>query len=64
MKEKWYKHKPEVNKCNILWGFTVQTDHQIHRRRRPDVIVVHKDKNRGQIIDFSYLMMEEWVPKN
>ena len=45
-------------------GLHSTTDHQIHRRRRPDVIVVHKDKNRGQIIDFAYLMMEEWVPKN
>ena len=56
MKEKWYKHKPEVvmenYKCKILWEFTVQTDHEIYGRR-PDVIVVQKDKNLCQMIDFA-----------
>ena len=55
MKEKWYEHKPEVlmenNKCKILWDFTVQTDHEIYGRR-PDIILVQKDKNLCQIIDF------------
>ena len=56
MKEKWYEHKPEVvmenHKCKILWDFTVQTDHEI-RGRRPDVVVVQKDENLCQIIDFA-----------
>ena len=56
MKEKWYEHKPEVlmenNKCKILWDFTVQTDHEIYGRR-PDIILVQKDKNLCQIIDFA-----------
>ena len=34
---KWYKHEPEkvVEKdlCNILWDFTIQTDHFIEARR-------------------------------
>ena len=55
VKEKWYEHKPEVvmetDKCMILWDFTVQTDHEIYRRK-PDVIAVQKDKNHCQIIDF------------
>ena len=47
MKENWYEHEPEVvmenDKCKILWDFTVQTDHE--NGRRPDIIVVQKDKN-------------------
>ena len=42
----------ENDKYKILWDFTVQTDHEIHGRR-PDVIVVQKDKNLFQIIDFA-----------
>ena len=56
VKEKWYKHKPDVvmenDKCKILWDFTIQTDHEIYGRR-PDVIVVQKDKNLCQIINFA-----------
>ena len=48
MKEKWYEHTREVvmenDKCKILWDFRVQTDHEMSGRR-PDVIVVEKDKN-------------------
>ena len=55
VKEKWYENKPEVvmenDKCKILWDFTVQTDHEIYGRR-PDVIVIQKDKNICQIVDF------------
>ena len=51
MKEKWYKHNPEVvmekDKCKILRDFTIQMDHEICGRR-PEVIVVQKD-----IIDFT-----------
>ena len=36
----------------ILLDFKVQTDHKIYGRR-PDVIVVQKDKNLRQIIDFA-----------
>ena len=56
VKEKWYKHKLEVvmenDRCKILWDFTVQTDHETYGRRL-DVIVVQKDKNFYQIIDFA-----------
>ena len=66
-KQKWHEHKPEVvmknDKCKILWNFTVQTDHEIYGGRS-DVIVVQKDQNLCQIIDFAYLIMEEWIPKN
>ena len=51
MKEKWYKHNPEVvmekDKCKILRDFTIQMDHEICGRR-PEVVVVQKD-----IIDFT-----------
>ena len=56
MKEKWWKYKWEIvmenNKFKMLWDFTVQTNHEIYGRR-PDVIVVQKDKNLCQIIDFA-----------
>ena len=55
MKGKWYEDKPEVvmenDKCKMLWEFTVQPDHEIYGKR-PDTIVVQKDKNLCQIIDF------------
>ena len=44
----------ENDECKILWDFTVQTDHEIYVRR-PDVIVVQKDKNFCQIIDLACL---------
>ena len=57
MKEKWYQHKPVVvmenDKCKILGDFTVQTDDEIYGRR-PDAIVVQKNKNLCQIINFAY----------
>ena len=43
----------ENDKCKILWDFTVQMDHEIYRRK-PDIIVVQKDKNLCQITDFAY----------
>ena len=56
VKEKWYEHKLEVvmenDKCKILWDFTVQTDLEICGRR-PDAVVVQKDKNICQITDFA-----------
>ena len=50
----------ENNKCKILWDFTVQTDHEIYGRR-PDIILVQKDKNLCQIIDFA---CPNWITKN
>ena len=43
----------ENDKYKILWDFTVQMDHGIYGRR-PDVIVVQRDKNLCQIIDFAW----------
>ena len=55
-KEKWYEHKLEAvtenDKCKILWDFTIQTDHEIYGITA-DVIVVQKDKNLCQIMDFA-----------
>ena len=42
----------ENDKCEILWDFRVQADHEIYGRR-PDVTVVQKDKNICLIIDFA-----------
>ena len=58
MKENYYEQKLELviknDKCKILWDFTIQTDHEIYGRR-PNVIVIQKDKNLCQITDFTYL---------
>ena len=60
VKEKWYKHKPEVvvEDDKDVWDVTAQTDHEKYRRRS-DVIAVQKNKNL-----LLALMMEEWIPKN
>ena len=42
----------ENDKCEILWYFIVQKDHEIYVKR-PDVIVVQKDKNICDMIDFA-----------
>ena len=36
----------------MLWDFEVQTDHHIEARR-PDLIIVDKEKNTCQIVDFA-----------
>ena len=50
----WYKHDPEAvvenDKFKILWDFTIQTDHIISARR-PDIVVIDKQKKKCQIID-------------
>ena len=64
--EKWQEDKPEVvlenDKCKILRDFTVQIDHEIYSRR-PDAIVVQRDKDLWQIIDFAG-PYDERVDKN
>ena len=54
--DKWYQYEPgsviENDKCKILWDFTVQTDHII-QARRPDMIVIDKETNKAQVIDFA-----------
>ena len=46
VKEKWYEHEPhavtETDCCNILWDFSVQTDHVIEARY-PDKIIANKE---------------------
>ena len=57
LSKNWYEHEPEVvtenNKCKILWDFEVQTDHVI-KERRPDLVVVDKEKRICQIVDFAF----------
>ena len=58
----WYEHQPDTvaenDSCKLLWDFNVQTDHIIHARR-PDVILIDKEKNECKIIDFPYRMTVE-----
>ena len=54
--DKWYQHEPgpviENDRCKILWNFVVQTDHFI-QARRPDMMVIDKERNKAQVIDFA-----------
>lgn len=52
----WYKHDPEAvvenDKFKILWDFTIQTDHII-TARRPDIVVIDKQRKKCQIVDIA-----------
>ena len=54
--DKWYEHKPasalENEKSQLLGNFEVQTDLHIEARR-PDLLIVDKEKNTCQIVDFA-----------
>ena len=54
--ERWYEHQPvtvtENDSCKLLSDFSIQTDHVI-QARRPDVILIDKDKKECNIIDFA-----------
>ena len=54
--ERWYEHQPETvtknDSCKLLWDFNIQTDHVI-QARRPDVILIDKEKKECKIIDFA-----------
>ena len=44
----------ENERCKILWGMTVQCDHVIEARR-PDIVVVEKERNKTIIVDIASL---------
>lgn len=52
--EKWYEHRAEKvienEKCKLLWDFDVKTD-KVISARRPDLLIVHKEKREATIID-------------
>ena len=54
--DKWYKNELESILENedyeILWDFSIQTDHVIEARR-PDLVVVDKKERSCKIIDFA-----------
>ena len=54
--ERWYEHQPETvienDSCKLLWDFSIQTDHVI-QARRPDVILIDKEKKECKLIDFA-----------
>ena len=54
--DKWYEHTPEgvVEKeaAKVLWDINVQCDNVI-QARRPDVIVIHKEKKEALIVDIA-----------
>ena len=51
-----YEHKPESvlenGKSQVLWDLEVQTDPNIEARR-PDLILIDKERNTCQIVDFA-----------
>ena len=54
--QQWYRHRPEDQKvtentkAKILWDFNIQTDNVI-THRRPDIVVINKQKKETIIID-------------
>ena len=54
--DKWYEHTPkgvvENEAVKILWDINVQCDNVI-QARRPDVIVIHKEKKEALIVDIA-----------
>ena len=54
--DKWFSHQPEPvlenDKCKILWDFAIQTDKKIEHRR-PDIVVIDKEKRECKIIDIA-----------
>ena len=54
--KKWYEHEPqsvlENEEAKILWDFTIQCNHLI-QSRRPDIVVVEKEKKECKIIDIA-----------
>ena len=44
----------ENEKCKILWDFAIQTDEEIEHRR-PDIVVIDKEKREFKIIDIAVL---------
>ena len=42
----------ENDKCKILWDFAIQTDKEIEHRR-PDIVVIDKEKRERKIIDIA-----------
>ena len=52
---KWYTHNPasvlENDTHKLLWGFDIQVDHLISARR-PELIVINKNKRTCKIVDF------------
>ena len=53
---KWYMHNPapvlENDTHKLLWDFNIQTD-QLIPARRPDLIIINKNKRICKIVDFS-----------
>ena len=54
--EKWFLHEPEPvqenERCKLLWDFTIQTD-KVLEHRRPDIVVIDKEKKGCIIIDLA-----------
>ena len=52
----WYEHRAEPvmenEQAKLLWDFNIYTDHVIEARR-PDIVVVRKDKKECQVIDIA-----------
>ena len=53
---KWYMHNPapvlENNTHKLLWDFDIRTDHLISSRR-PDLIIINKEKRTCKIVAFA-----------
>ena len=54
---KWVSHQPEPVlhnvKCKIPWGFAIQEEIEWKEHRRPDNLVIYKEKRECKIIDIA-----------
>ena len=54
--DKWYEHLPERvienEQVKVLWDFNIQTDRVIEARR-PDLVIIDKEKKQVHIVDFA-----------
>ena len=54
--DKWYEHEPESvlpnDDYNLMWDFSIQTDHVIEAQRRY-LVVVDKKERSCQIVHFA-----------
>ena len=65
--EKWFLHEPEPvqenERCKLLWDFTIQTD-KVLENRRPDIVVIDKEKKNAFLSILKYQEIKISLPKS
>ena len=64
--EKWFLHEPEPvqekERWKLLWDFTIQTD-KVLEHRRPDIVVIDKEKKNALLLILQYQEIKTSQPK-